>query len=342
MSTSKKDDKEELPPLVSGIPPWHAFAFVTTLLAVAIPFLPTLEELDTLSEVSVWTTRKFPDLLSLRSLALCRLTMAGIALSLTVYLALGPGWQVYPNYKPKSKLRRVFIPLKGIGTLCPFTSWCWLVLGLGFLCRGMVALAAATVEAAGEEGPIPEWTTSILTNKILLRLTLVLWEFTGPFAILVSAVIKYVIYPEVVKGGKPHNLDGFRNQLQHNANSIFSLMEVTIMGGIPVEFSHLSMATIFGIGYISFTWIMARLYFGNAEVGPQYIYWFMDTTLEDTTTKALAALVLALTLFFAIFSVVVGTVLGGSGGGEASSPSLALNVAFLLVGSKFVCKFTRD
>ena len=95
------------------------------------------------------------------------------------------------------------------------------------------------------------------------------------------------------------------------------------------------MAMTVGYLYMGFTWIMANLYFGNKEVGPQYIYWFMDTTLESTTTKALAALAFALTLFFVVFSLVVGTVLGGSDG----EPSKALNASFLLLVSSFVCRF---
>merc|ERR1711935_849020 len=98
---------------------------------------------------SVWTHRKFPDLISLKGMAVFRLGVAGVALGLTFYLtAINPGWDVYPNYKPSSKLRRVFIRLQGVGTLCPFTSWCWLILGFGFLTRGLISLAAAVVADA--------------------------------------------------------------------------------------------------------------------------------------------------------------------------------------------------
>jgi len=345
-SKSKIVEEKELPPLATGIPPWHAFAFLTIVLAICIPFLPSLEEIDALSQPDIWTARKFPDLISLQALAILRLSIAGIALGLTFYLAvICEGWDVFPNYKPHSKLRRVFLRLQGFGTLCPFTSWCWIILGLGFLTRGIIALAASHSEPAGDddESSPPAWASSVLGNKHLLRATLVLWELTGPFAILVSSVVTYVIWPEVEKGGKPHNLAGVRNQLQHNCNTIFSLLEVTLLGGMPVEFSHLSLAATVGLLYILFTWIMAKLYFGNATtVVPQYIYWFMDTTLEQTTTIAIVVLTLALTSFFALFSVVVRTVLGG-GGDESSSapPSLVLNLAFLVVGTYLVCKFKK-
>lgn len=339
-ANGKQAKEEKLPPLTTGIPPWHSFAYVATALAVTIPSLPSLEEIDTMSHPSVWTTRKFPGLVSPWGLAMVRLGIAGIALSLTLYLVLiDPGWDVYPNYKPPSKLRRVFIRLQGIGTMCPFTSWSWMILGLGFLCRGILALAE--VATAGEAPP-PEWASSVLNNQNILRVTLILWELTGPFAILVSCVVKYVIWPEVIKGGKPHKLAGFRNQLQHNCNSIFALLEVTLLGGMSVEFTHLSLATFVCVIYISFTWIMARLYFGNKTVGPQYIYWFLDTTLEQTTTIALVALTVALMVFFVLFSVVVGMVLGSTNteeDGASSPPSLVLNLAFLVIGTFLVCRF---
>lgn len=337
-----KDDKEnakeeDLPPLTSGMPPLSAVAYVTTMLPVSIPLLPSLAELDSMSQPSVWAKRKFPELLSLKGLALVRLGMAGIALGLTLYLALiAPGWDVHPNYKPQSKLRRTVIKLRGIGTMCPFTSWSWFLLGLGFLFRGTIALAVHAGEsAAAVEEAAPEWAAAVLENQNILRLTLILWELSGPFAILVSTVIKYAIWPEAIKGGKPHNLAGFRNQLQHNLNSISVLAEATILGGPPVKFSHLSMAFLMGVVYISFTWTMAVVYFGNKKVGPQYIYWFFDTTLGKTATIAIVALTAALTFFFVVFSLVVTNILGGD------ESSLLLNLAFLVLGTHLVCKFKQ-
>lgn len=343
------EDEQEPHELCSGIPPWHSFAFIVGLSAVVVPLLPSLEEIDSMSGKEVWTTRKFPELVSLETLAFVRLGIAGISIGLSAYLALiAKGWDVYANYKPRSKLRRVFVRLEGIGTLTPFTSWCWMVLGVGFLLRGIIALAGAkAVQAGGTVAEAaatttttttPEWAEFVLGNKYLLRATLVSWELTGPFAMLVSSAITYSIWPQVKKGGKPHNLAGFRNQLQHNFNSFAALLEVTLLGGISVEFSHLSMAAAYGVVYVVFTWLMGKYYFGNKTVGPQYIYWFMDTTLEKTTTMALVALLFALTLYFAMFSFVVEMFLG-SGSDDAGPPSLPANVAFLVAGVYIVCKF---
>jgi hypothetical protein len=321
MAVSKEEEKETttLQPLASGMPPWHAAGFVGALLAMTTQFLPTVESLDKMATIPGFTKRVFPELMSLRALAIIRLSIATLALSLTIYLILGPGWQVFSNYKPHSKLRREFIKLKGLGTLCPFTSWCWLFLGLSFLLNGSIALAV-------------DMDRSDLIQPWMLRTAIVLWELSAPFALLVSTVIKYVIWPVALAGGKPHNLTGFRNQLQHNFNSIFSLVEVALLGGINVNFMHLSLATMVGIIYILFSWVMAVTYYGNKEVGPQYIYWFFDTTLGKTTTIALISLLVALTTFFGIFAGLERLI-------ETIRGNLLSKVVFVVAVSNFVCKF---
>ncbi len=268
-------------------------------------------------------------------MAYLRIGIAAIAIGLMIHLAIGPGWQLYPNYKPSSKLRRVFLRLQGLGTLCPFTSWSWYLLAYGFLGRGVIALAASHIETA--ETP-PEWAIALLESPWLFRTTLIAWEISAPFAMLVSTVTKYVLWPAAIKGGKPHNLAGFRNQLQHNCNSIWILLEATLLGGPPVKFSHISIAFATGAVYILFTWTMAVVYFGNRHIGPQYIYWFLDTTLGKTTTIAIVGLTVAMSTYFALFSLAVSTFLGG---GDDTTLNLVKNVAFWVLGTHLVCKFKQ-
>jgi hypothetical protein len=312
---------KDLPPLTNGMPPWHSTFFVGALTAITATHLPSLESLDEMATLDQFTHRVFPDLISLRTLALIRLLLATAALSLTVYLIfLSKGWLVYANYKPNSKLRRdYFIPIKGFGTLCPFTSWCWCFLGLAFLFNGSIALAVDL----GKAHVIQPW---------MLRTAMVLSEISFPFALLVSTAVKYAIWPAVLAGGRPHNLAGFRNQMQHNCNSIFALMEVALLGGISVDFRHLSLATMVGILYILFTWVMAVVHYGNKEVGPQYLYWFQDTTLEKTTTLALMALLIALTTFFGVFAGIETLI-------ETIGGTLPTKLFFVVAVSAFVCKF---
>ena len=178
------EDEQEPHELCSGIPPWHSFAFIVGLSAVVVPLLPSLEEIDSMSGKEVWTTRKFPELVSLETLAFVRLGIAGISIGLSAYLALiAKGWDVYANYKPRSKLRRVFVRLQGIGTLTPFippgAGWSW---ESAFSCGGLFPLAGAkAVQAGGTVAEAaatttttttPEWAEFVLGNKYLLRETL--------------------------------------------------------------------------------------------------------------------------------------------------------------------------
>ena len=167
--------------------------------------------------------------------------------------------------------------------------------------------------------------------RYLCTLSLSLWNITSPIAYVAFICLPLQIWPQALRGGKPHNLAGIRNQLQHNCNTIFSLVEVSLLGGIPVVFNHLSLATAVGIMFFLFTWTMAVSYHYTPAHGPQYVYWFMDTTLDRTTTVALAALAGALTLFFGLFSLMI----------TISGDDLYANVAFVIVITWLVCKF-RD
>jgi hypothetical protein len=129
---------------------------------------------------------------------------------------------------------------------------------------------------------------------------IILWEVSGPSALLVSAVVRYAIWPIVLAGGKPHSLGSFRNQMMHNVNSAFALTEMTLLGGLPIFLSHSSLPFIVGALYVIFSWSACGFY-GKPSDGPQYIYWFFDTTLEKTTTIAIMALTGTLVASFGIF-----------------------------------------
>jgi hypothetical protein len=274
--------------LATGIPPWHASAFIGALLAVSVVFLPSLESLDELANIDNFTKSIFPDLISLRMLAILRLLIA-ISIWLVTFQMIfnAPGWILYTNYKPHTKLKQTYIELERFKTLVPFTSWSWIMLGLSYSFNAAIALQVDM----GMEHLIQPWT---------LRCALILWELAAPFSLLVSAVIRYAIWPVALAGGKPHNLGSFRNQMMHNANSIYALSEMAIFGGLPMSVSHISIPCLVGCLYVFFAWGTCRVH-GKPSDGPQYIYFFMDTTLERTTTIALAALVTTLVASFGVF-----------------------------------------
>ena len=89
--------------------------------------------------------------------------------------------------------------------------------------------------------------------------------------------------------------------MQHNANSIFALTEMALLSGPPVILSHIFIPCFVGCVYILFTWSSCRIHGKQPDDGPQYIYWFMDTSLEKVTSVALASLVGVLCVSFGLF-----------------------------------------
>eukprot|EP00934_Nitzschia_sp_Nitz4_P009161 Nitzschia sp. Nitz4//scaffold290_size23356//12132//13082//NITZ4_008490-RA/size23356-processed-gene-0.28-mRNA-1//-1//CDS//3329546099//9151//frame0 len=283
------DDKLKILPIASGMPPWHALVFVGVLGMVGIAAFPS--DLGKTAVLDTFTRRIFPEYISLHSLALIRLSIALSSWLLTFYMAfLAEGWDIGTTYKTDSKLRNIIYRLSGWKTLYPFTSWCWMMLGAKFSLSGYIALMASYEKASD----IQPW---------VFRAAIVLWELSAPLALLVSAVVRYAIWPAVLATKRPHRLNSFRNQMQHNLNSVFSLSEMALLGGLPVNISHMSLAILVGVLYILFTWMNCYRY-AKPEWGPQYLYWFMDPTRGKATTIALAALLVALVLSFVTFSAI--------------------------------------
>lgn len=281
--------RDDTPPFATAFPPWHASALVGAMLATSIATFP--QDLDKLAKLETFTHRVFPDFISLPTLAAIRLMVAASCWLVTIYMIfVSTGWDINTTYRPLSKLRNAELKISGFKTLCPFTSWSWIMLGSTFSLTGYIAL----MEHFGRGQEIDQW---------IFRSALVLWELSAPFALLVSAVVRYAIWPVVLATGRPHKLGSFRNQMQHNVNSIFVLSEMALLGGPPIEFAHLSLHLFVGAIYILFTWLCCYSY-APAEFGPQYIYWFMDVSLDTTTTVALLALLATLVMSFVTFSAI--------------------------------------
>ncbi len=277
-----------IPPTRPAFPPWHASFFVGVLLGVSIVCLP--EDIDELATVETFTRRIFPTLVSLPALVIVRLGIAISCWVVTIHMVFSSSWTIDTTYRPESRLQNTTLKIEGPRTLCPFTSWAWIMLASTFSITGYIALMAHL----GRAQQIEQW---------VLRSALVLWELSAPFAILVSAVVRYAIWPIVLATGKSHKLGSFRNQMQHNINSVYALSEMALLGGLPLKFSHLSLPCLVGSLYILFSWFSCRSY-ARPEYGPQYLYWFMDPTLGNTTTLALVALLSSLILSFVIFFMI--------------------------------------
>mmetsp|Transcript_78072 Transcript_78072/g.226528 ORF Transcript_78072/g.226528 Transcript_78072/m.226528 type:complete len:315 (-) Transcript_78072:79-1023(-) len=269
-----------------GFPYWHSSLFIGSLLGLSVVTFP--EDLDRLATVETFTRRIFPELLSLPGLAIIRLGVAAVCWSVMAYMLLYDDWTIETTYRPHSRLQNTTLRIAGLKTLCPFTSWAWIMLGSTYSLTGYVALMAH----AGRGDEIEPW---------VLRSALVLWELSAPFALLVSAVVRYAIWPVVIATGRKHGLGSFRNQMQHNVNTLYALSEMAMLGGLPLEFAHISLPMFVGCIYILFTWFNCYSY-TDEKFGPQYLYWFMDPTLgERTSLIALLALVSTLVLSFVTF-----------------------------------------
>ncbi len=168
--------------------------------------------------------------------------------------------------------------------------------------------------------------------KYVLRMTIILFEIAAPQSMLVSAVVRYALWPKALTGNGTEGLKRFEILLQHNANVIMSLIEVGLLGGLECRFNDIAVAPLFGSVYVLFAWFMKNKWLKSGE--PQFLYFFLDTTLGKTTSIALFGLVVVLTLFYAIF-VLVDDLISMLGGGLVTHVAVVVGIASMM------CRF-RD
>jgi hypothetical protein len=139
-----------------------------------------------------------------------------------------------------SKLKPCKIWMKQNYTLLFFTVWSWLMLGLYF--------ATSAYLSFHDKSQI---------SSDFLQLVLISWEIAAPNALLVSVVITFVIWPEMVsKGVDTTGLAKPTVLMQHNLNSIMVVLEL-FCGNTPLTLSHAAVAPIFGLIYVLFSWLIA-------------------------------------------------------------------------------------
>jgi hypothetical protein len=286
------DNKKDRPALSAAPPPMHAVALMTVFFAVFGYMFPSWEIIDEAATVETFTKRVFPDLISIQQLACIRLAIAAAIWAVSFQCVfLSPGWEQSTSYLKGTKLISVPNKLSGIKTMFPFTSLSWNVLGLSFTLSGYIAWKQAV--AAEEVAEI---------SPLLLRTALISWEIAGPFTFLVASVIRFAIWPAVLKSGDTANLKTIRNIFMHNMNVIFALTETAMLGGLPVRWRDVSLGPLVGCAYVVFSWSMSCSW-NDKKYGPQFIYFFFDTTLPGYTHSiALAVLLLVLMIFYAFFA----------------------------------------
>jgi len=328
--------------LTSAPPPIHSVAVLGIFLALFVYYLPTLDSIDEVATVETFTRVLFPHYMTLKTVGFIRLAIALSIWATSFQVAvLGEGWLQQTAYMKGSKLRMVPNTLRGIKTMVraivppysqchlpaarrrsshvcqvffahshhgdsavsfiekmPFTSVSWNILGSAFTLSAYIALRVSySASYKEQQEKLPEM------NPWVLRAALLLWEMAAPFTLLVATVVRYAIWPAALRiSPDTSNLKHPRNVMMHNMNVLFALSESALLGGLPVLLKHASVGPIVGCLYVAFSWCMTG-YWNEKKHGPQFIYFFFDTTLGVRATLALVALLAVLMLFYGTFVV---------------------------------------
>jgi len=159
----------------------------------------------------------------------------------------------------------------------------------------------------------------------------------GPSAMLVAFVVRYAIWPNMMEHGRGNDPTGPlklpRVLILHNVNVLIVLTEISLLGGLPVRTSDFAVSALFGVVYVLFSWSV-RNSWAPTKHGPQFLYFFLDTTLGATTTFALLALLIVLMVFYGLFCG-LHAALDHLGGG------IAVHVLAVVLVASLVCRF-RD
>jgi hypothetical protein len=327
-STIDNDHKKTQIVLTSAPPPWHSVAIIGFMALFFIRSLPAWSSIDEIAITETFTRRIFPELISLRTLATIR-TIQALLIWATSFHAvfMSKGFVFSTSYLPQTKLKMVDNQLTGLRTMFPFTSVSWNLLGVAFTLSAYIAWSAVAME-------LKESGDDRVVHTFILRTAILVWEVAAPNTLLVAAVVRYVIWPGVLRAGSDTaNLRHPRNMLMHNSNVLLALIETSLTGGLPVRWSEVSLAPLLGCMYVLFSWNMTDKW-NDKEHGPQFIYFFFDTTLGATTSYALVALLTVLLIFYTLF-VSVEHILAYMDGGWP------FHVAFVVAVSSAVMRF-RD
>jgi hypothetical protein len=314
-------------------PPLHSILLISSILITCLAAIPNIwSSLDKVATIESSTLPLFPNFISRNVLGRIRVAVAGF-IYLVSLLRMTESESLIVNYLPKSKLMPLPLNLGGVRSSLAFTSWSWNLLGLFFLCSGLLTLYVDSQDTNNSS-----FTSLLLDHdpilvKIASQLSLLLLEIAAPTAMLVSVIVRYVLWPIGLRGN--NGTDGLKRPLiliQHNLNIVFALAEVGLLGKLNIQMGHVYVAPMFGICYVLFAWSFRFRWHPSGE--PQFPYFFLDTTLGMTTTYALVGLLVILVAFYYLFYA-IDVILVALGGG--------VSVHFLVISiiTCFICRF-RD
>ena len=204
----------------------------------------------------------------------------------------------------------------------------WVLEGVTFMLLGGISLYLSQSRTEGNHTELPVW---------LYRAALVGWQISAPISLLVCAIVKYVLWPMNMEQGG-NNINVLKHPgalLEHNWNVLSCLLEVALLGGLPIRYQDYALAPLFGLVYVLFSYAMVGAW-APASEGPQFMYPFLDTTLGWRTTACLLALLGVLTTSFGIFGALDHVIT------ELLQPDdVSSHVAAVVMVGAAVCRF-RD
>lgn len=327
--------------LTSAPPPWHSVLLIVCFGLLFVALLPSMKKIDQTATMETFTKVLFPNYFTIQMIAYIRLFIALIIWTITLHMIFDKnGWKQQTSYLPGSQLIMVPNHLIGLKTCFPFTTVSWIFLGIYFSLASYITFRGIDNTSSNnnniDNNNITIATTTTVVSPWILRIALMTWQVAAPNSLLVASVIRYVIWPGVLKkGNDTTNLKSMRNIFMHNINALFTLSEVAILGGTPVRWSDVSLAPLVGICYVIFSWNM-NMSWNESKYGPQYIYFFFDTTLPGyIPSVSLIGLLIALILFFVLFCICESLLIHYIKGGIVGA------LSFVVILSSLVMRF-RD
>jgi hypothetical protein len=276
-------------------PPIHTLLTFTIAMVLCVWSLPSLRSVDEYATIETFTTSIFktgPFYLAPISLGCIRLSFAVICVVVTT-AKIKKGCEFKIVRLSGSKLRGGIVEMKGWKTQGFYTSWAWNLLGVSFFLSGTIPIFVAS----GRDD-------ILINHPWILRAALISFEIAAPSAFLTTFIVTYALWPQAYNTHGASGTVGFKgwiNLLQHDGNSAMVLLEITLMGGMPVVLSHAALAPLFAGVYQIFLWSMVNRW--SPRHGPVFPYFFMDTTLGTRTTLFMLALLATIGCFFAVFAL---------------------------------------
>lgn len=168
--------------------PWHTSVLLTVVFIFFVSWIPAFwQGLDEVASIKTFTRSVFPDLISSEVIAVCRIIFSSVIFAVIFINYGGPGWTHTTDYKKGSKLHSKPMFFQGWGTMCYFTNWVWLLLGISFLLSGSIPL----LSFHGAQIP-----------KFVLKLAILSFETVAPLSLPVSTVVRYAIWDDLLKQGR--------------------------------------------------------------------------------------------------------------------------------------------